>query len=181
MHGSIFVELRQFVFTTFGEGHWEAILESAHIGHKSYVATQIYPDLEAVRIVAAASDRTQLPMHGLLESFGEFLATSLIARYESLIDPEWRTLDLLEHVEETIHIVIRAGDSAANPPSLMSRRLNPREVVIDYDSPRKMCSLAKGLIHGVARHYSEAITLDEPLCMLRGDAICQLWVTTAKS
>jgi len=49
-------------------------------------------------------------------------------------------------------------------------------VVITYTSPRKMCAVAKGIIRGVAAHYQEQVTVDEPQCMLRGDAACVLHV-----
>jgi len=47
---------------------------------------------------------------------------------------------------------------------------------VTYDSPRKMCALARGIIHGLGRHYAESITITEPTCMLRGDPACQLIV-----
>lgn len=174
MHGSIFVELREYVGATYGAGQWEAVLDGSGIGHKDYVANQVYPDLDAVRIVAAAADRTGRPLHELLEDFGEYLAASLIERFVSLVDPGWKTLDLLEHVEETIHTVIRASNARADPPRLRCRRLSRTEVVVEYDSPRKMCSLAKGLIRGLARFYGDPIVLEESACMLKGDAACEL-------
>jgi len=176
MHGSIFVELRAYVGATYGAGHWEGVLEASGIGNRDYAADEVYPDLEAVRIVAAAADRTGKPLHELLGDFGEYLAPSLIERFVALIDPSWKTLDLLEHVEETIHTVIRASRVKADPPRLRCRRLSRTEVVVAYDSPRKMCSLAKGLIRGVAGFYGDSIVLDEPECMLKGDAACALIV-----
>ena len=176
MHGSIFVELREYIGATYGAGHWEGVLDASGIGYKEYAANQVYSDLEAVRIVAAAADRTGKPLHELLEDFGEFLATSLIERFVALIDPAWKTLDLLEHVEETIHTVIRGSSAKADPPRLRCRRISRTEVVVEYDSPRKMCSLAKGLIQGLARFYGDSIVLEETACMLKGDAACELVV-----
>lgn len=174
MHGSIFVELREYIGATYGAGHWEGVLDAAGIGLKEYSANQVYPDLDAVRIVASAADRTGKPMHELLEDFGEHLARSLIERFVTLVDPAWKTLDLLEHVEETIHTVIRSSGAKADPPHLRCSRISRTEVVVVYDSPRKMCSLAKGLIHGLGAFYGDRIELDERSCMLKGDAACEL-------
>ena len=41
---------------------------------------------------------------------------------------------------------------------------------ITYTSPRQLCALIDGLVTGVARHYGETIEIEQPLCMLRGDA-----------
>jgi hypothetical protein len=174
MHGMVFSELKRYVDKKHGGDTWVKLLEKAGIATKAYSSMQEYPDAEAVGILSAASALSGRPVPALLEEFGEFLAPTLIRVYGALIKPEWRTLDLIEHTEKTIHTVVRVKNPGARPPELVVVRPSKDEVVITYSSARRMCSLAKGIANGVARHYSERLAITEPACMHRGSATCKI-------
>lgn len=176
MHGLIFSELRKFAEAKLGAGAWKTLTESAGLGRPSYLSTQVYPDADVVALVAAASSTTGLEPNALLESFGEFIAPDLLAMFRALVDPKWRTLDVIDHTEATIHKVVRTGHPGAQPPELETTRNSDTEVTIVYKSKRKLCSIAKGICRGVAAHYAEPIEIDEPTCMLRGGSQCTIVV-----
>jgi hypothetical protein len=113
-------------------------------------------------------------MQALLEDFGEFIVPDLVSIYRSMIRPEWRTLDLIDNVENTIHRAVRLRDKSAAPPTLVVSRTSPTEVVVVYSSPRRLCGVAKGIARGVAKHYGERISVTESSCMLRNDSCCRL-------
>ena len=94
--------------------------------------------------------------------------------YKSLLDPGWKTLDLIEHTEESIHTVLRARDDAAEPPHLSVRRDGPRVAVLTYRSHRRLCAVAKGIAHGVAAHFGERLSITEEACMAGGAPACTL-------
>ncbi|MBI3921512.1 MAG: heme NO-binding domain-containing protein [Armatimonadetes bacterium] len=179
MHGIVLVELRRFVDQKFGGDTWKKLQQESGVGSKMYMAMDSYPDQEAIALVTTASRMTGKPVASLLEDFGEHLVPRFIGIYPMLIKPQWKTLDFLEHVEETIHKIVRRDNPGANPPQLTCTRVSPNEVVIAYNSSRKMCGLAKGMVKGVARHYGEEVALEEPTCMLRGGAQCKIFVKTA--
>ena len=56
-------------------------------------------------------------------------------------------------------------------------RVNPNEVVIIYELDRKLCSMAKGIAGGIARHFGERITINELTCMLKGKPSCTIAFT----
>jgi hypothetical protein len=60
-------------------------------------------DEELVRLVTTASTATKIPVPELLEDFGRELVPMYLSMYGHLLKPEWRTLDVVEHTEETIH------------------------------------------------------------------------------
>ena len=66
--------------------------------------------------------------------------------------------------------------AGAKPPELKVSRTSPNEAVINYTSARKMCSVAKGITKGVAKHYNERILIIETTCMLRGNQACNMSV-----
>lgn len=178
MHGIIFSELRKYVEAKAGEGGWDAITAKAGLGTNLYTAFGQYPDSEVVALVNAASSITGRPVNAILEDFGEFIAPSLVGMYGHLLDRSWKTLDVLEHTENTVHAVVRVQNKGAAPPKLKINRLSREEAVLIYDSPRKMCAVAKGIARGVGKHFKENILISEPKCMNKGAAHCEIHFRT---
>ena len=159
MHGIIFQQLQQFVTKNYGAKQWNDLLASAGLGGKMYMPTQVYPDGEAVSIVVKASEITKIPVPTILESFGEFIAPSLLKIYSASIKNEWNTIDLLEHVENTIHKAVRFADKSATPPQLGCTRTSSSKVVIDYSSKRKMVDVGVGIIKAIAKIKNEKVEI----------------------
>ena len=176
MHGLIFEEIKRYAEDRLGPGGWTTLVERAGLRGKAYDQLQAYPDADAVQLVTAATQITGLPPAAVLEDFGEFVAPDLLRLSAPLVNGAWKTLDLLENTEATIHRVVRLDNPGADPPALHVTRTGPRGVVIVYSSPRKMCALAKGICKGVAKHYQEAITIAESRCMRRGEQECHIEV-----
>jgi len=176
MHGLIFAELRKFAEAKLGPGSWKRLTDSAGLSQKSYLSTQVYPDSDVTALVSAASDETNVPTQDLLEAFGDFIAPDLIGMFRSLLDPTWRTLDVIEHTETTIHKVVRTGHPGASPPQLQTVRSETNEVTILYNSSRQLCAIAKGICKGLSRHFDEVITIEEATCMLQGASQCTIVV-----
>jgi len=179
MHGLIFVELKKFVDDRLGEDRWPELLTKAALADRIYLPVHHYPDAEAVALIQAACAHTGLSLDTLLQQFGEFIAPDLLRMYGSLIDRSWRTLEVLQNTEETIHRVVRARNPGATPPELRTERPGPDEVIVIYASARKMCGLAKGIVRGIAKHFREGVTIEEPACMHRGAPACRISVRRA--
>ena len=161
MHGIIHSELKEYVETKHGSDAWNAILVEAGLEHKMYLPISAYPDEEASAIVGAASKLTKTPAEEILEDFGNFIAPKLIVMYQSLIEPKWKTMELLLNTEETIHRVVRLKNADANPPQLQFEKTGAKELKFNYDSPRRMSAVAKGIKKGVAQHYDETVEIQE--------------------
>jgi len=176
MHGMIFVELKKYVDARLGASAWEILLKETGMTGRMYLAVEHYPDQEAIKLVSTASRITRKGAGSILEDFGEFITPDLMKMYGAMARKEWKTLDFLENTEATIHRVVRIRNPGASPPELKVSRTGDDEVTILYGSPRKMCALARGLVHGVARHYGEEVRVVEPQCMHKGAKQCKLVV-----
>lgn len=172
MHGIVFTELQRYAETKHGSGTWSALLKRAGLDGRQYDTFSHYPDQEVGSLVSAASSATGLSAAAVLEDFGEFVAPGLLAMYSNLILPRWKSLDVIHETEGTIHAIVGQRDALAQPPKLKTQRIGEDEVVLTYDSPRQMCALAKGIARGLAKHYGEAITIDETQCMHKGAPSC---------
>ena len=176
MHGFIFGELKKMVDAKLGGDGWRRIMSEAGLGAKLYMSVGEYPDSDAAAIVSAVAASTGLAPKAVLEGFGEFIAVDLLSLYGHLVKPAWRTLDVLENTEETIHRVVRTRNPGAKPPQLTTVR-DGNDVVITYSSKRRMCGVAIGIVRGLARHYGESVRVDELSCMANGAPACRIRAT----
>jgi hypothetical protein len=174
LHGTVFGELRQYVNARLGNAVWDQLLSAAGIGPKLYLAVEEYPDQELGAIVQSASQRTGLTIGALQQDFGDFIGPHLLRMYRAYVRPEWTALDVIEHTEERIHKMVRLQQRGARPPYLSTTRRSATEIVIHYSSERKMCSFAKGIATGIARHYGETLEITDLSCMHAGAATCEI-------
>lgn len=179
MHGVIFAELKKYVDDRLGESGWPKLLEEAGFAGRIFLPVTTYPDADAVTLVTAAVKITGLTADAILEDFGAFMVPDLVKMYGHLLDKGWKTLDVIEHTEETIHMVVRSRNPGAAPPELHCSRPSKGEVVITYGSPRRMCAIAKGIARGLAAHYGESVRVSESACMHKGDPHCRISVRQA--
>lgn len=72
------------------------------------------------------------------------------------MDPAWRTLDLLEHTEHTMHQQVRHEHAGNALPVLAVKYLSASELQVDCVSARRTRGLAVGIIRGLTTYYDEA-------------------------
>jgi len=180
MHGLIFLQLQKFARQKAGAQAWELLLQEAQLPMKSYSAVRAYPDEETLAVVGAASRVLNQPADAILHAFGEFIAPELLRLYSRLLQPEWKTLDVIEHTEKLVHAAVRVGNPGAKPPVLECIRTTEDEIQIMYSSERQLCALAKGIINGLATHFGETVSISEDACMLKGDPFCAIHIGLTK-
>ena len=176
MHGIIHLELKKFVEKKYGSKAWSTLIEQAGLSAEIFTPLRSYPDYQLFALLDFAVELTGLTRDTLLERFGEFVVPTYLDVYGSLLDADWRTLDVIEHTEETIHRVVRARQPGAAPPRLKVTREGDFEVLVTYDSERKLCAVARGISRGLARHFGEEVVISDLKCMHRGDVACVISV-----
>jgi hypothetical protein len=179
MHGIIYTELQRFVEQSLGPGAWSKVLRAANLENHIYMSVSDYPDTEMFSIVNAASKLSQKSPDVTIEAFGVFIAPDLLRMYSVLIKREWKTLDVIEHTEAVIHTVVRKNQSGATPPELKHKRVGPHEIELRYDSARRLCRLARGIMKGIAHSYGEKIEIVEYECMHHGAPACVMHIRDA--
>jgi len=154
VHGLIFFYLQKFAdVAAAGSTSWKGVRSSATTTTSKFLPSGTYPDSDAVAILSSIADTTGRPLPSILEEFGEFLAPHLVKVASPVVDPAWRTLDLIEHTEAIIHTMVRSTTPGAAPPVLETVRQSPDELHLVYSSARRLCPLAVGLMRGIAAHY----------------------------
>ncbi|GAB2968570.1 hypothetical protein GCM10027048_44320 [Hymenobacter coalescens] len=156
MHGTIFTLLKRYVQTQYDHSTWIRLVEAAGIGPADFDHKHVYPDEQMFALVGTAAEMTGIPAAELQEKFGEYLVPDLLYMYGKLLNPSWRTLEMLEHTENVMHRRVRQEHEENAPPVLDVRRTGPDEVVVEYVSARRMGPLAVGIVRGLAVYFDEA-------------------------
>jgi hypothetical protein len=156
MHGTILLLLKRYVQTQYDHAAWVRLVEAAGIPSGDFSHKEVYPDEHLYALVGQAAKTTGLTDNALHEKFGEYLVPDLMYMYQRFVKPEWRTLDMLEHTEHSMHNQVRREHPENSPPVLNVQRLSENEVFIDYVSPRRMGGLAVGIVRGLATYFDEA-------------------------
>lgn len=160
MHGTILTLLKRYVQIQYDHSTWVRLMELSGLEDVVFDHKTVYPDEHIYALVGRAAEMTGLSAGELHEKFGEYLVPDLMYMYQKLLKPEWKTLDMLEHTELTMHKQVRREHTENSPPVLEVSRLGPDESMIDYVSPRRMSGLAVGIVRGLASYYDETERID---------------------
>ena len=179
MYGVIFDFLRDYVIERHGgERTWKALLEG--IGqsvHKIYFPIAEYSDEEIVALAQTAAGALNLPLPLVLEDFGTFVGHKLVTFYHMYVkNQDWRTFDIIEHADNSIHDAIHRHNVRRTPPKIRALRRNDNELILFYQSKRRLCQVAKGIILGLGEHFGESFDIYEKQCQSRGARECEFHV-----
>ncbi|GAB2536020.1 heme NO-binding domain-containing protein [Rufibacter soli] len=155
MHGFIVLELEKFIMTQYGFTAWNAISKKANATNISIDGNQVYPDAMVFTLVTEAVEYIQMEPGTFLEQFGKALVPNLLKVYKAYIDPSWKTLDILENTENTMHHAVRTNNPNVTPPILEITRKSSKAMEIIYRSKRNIPQLGLGIIKGIAAYFGE--------------------------
>lgn len=173
MHGLIFTAFRQYCWTRLAE-HSDTITR----GLPNYVMTESYTDEDFDSLVARAVEATGRPRRDILVDFGRYTGFWVFRLMRGdYYEESGSTRRFLLDVESRIHETVRESTPLAAPPRLHVVPLGDDGVSISYTSDRKLCELLEGLVLGVAEYYGDDVSIEQPLCMHRGDVACSVLVT----
>jgi hypothetical protein len=173
MHGLIFTAFRQYCWTRL-----EDVGDEISRGLPHYVMTASYPDEDFEALVARAVEASRRSRREILVDFGRFTGFWVFRVMRGdYYEASGSTRRFLLDVEARIHETVRESTPLAAPPRLHVVPLGEEGVSISYTSERKLCELLEGLVLGVAQYYGEDFSIEQPLCMHRGDVACSVLVT----
>ncbi len=177
MKGAVFTIFQEMVEETFGFECWETLLQQSNLPSGGvYTSADTYDDQEILELVSALSNYTGTPVPQLVEAFGGYLFPALTHSLpESMMDyPDlW---SLLEAVDAVIHVEVKKLYPDAITPTLQVKEKTDKQLKLFYQSPRKLCLLAVGLIHKAAEKFGDTINIQHDCCMHEGSDHCILVV-----
>jgi hypothetical protein len=172
MKGVVFNLLEQLVSRDFGEDTWDGLLDASGLDGV-YTSLGSYPDEDLAKLVIAASEALGMPADDVVVWLGRNALPLFAQHYPQLFEPHESTRPFVLTLNDIIHPEVRKLYPGADVPEFDFDSRGDL-LVMDYRSPRKLCSFATGLLLGAADHYGEQLTIEQPLCMKRGDDRCVL-------
>jgi hypothetical protein len=177
MKGVVFNLLEQLVARDYGEDTWDALLHVSGL-NGAYTSLGNYADADLAKLVSAAADALDMPCDDVVFWFGRNALPLFAGRYPQLFEPHVSAQPFVLTLNDIIHPEVRKLYPGADVPEF-DFDIGEGILMMGYRSPRKLCSFAEGLLTGAADHYRERVTIEQPLCMKRGDDRCVLEIAFA--
>jgi hypothetical protein len=181
MQGILFNLLGERVAEAWGEEYWtQLVRETPGLENPVFVGPKNYPDAALFSLLDALCRERKIALNDLLRDFGRWAFPRLAASHPVFLRGHTRARDFLKTVETVVHTEVRMMYDDAYLPRIFVEDVDASTVVVVYDSRRRLCRLAEGLILGVGDYFKESLTTSHEACLLRGDAACRLRVTFQK-
>lgn len=171
MKGVIFNLLEQIVTEELGASTWDALLVKSNLDG-AYTSLGSYPDNDLFRIVEAAAEALGKPPLEIVRWTGIKALPLLALRYPNFFTPHKTTRSFVLTLNDIIHPEVRKLYPGADVPEFGFDTTDPELLKMSYQSARKMCAFAEGLITGSATHFGERALIHQTRCMHRGDTEC---------
>ncbi|MEM7431050.1 MAG: heme NO-binding domain-containing protein [Pseudomonadota bacterium] len=174
MKGIVFNLLADLVEEQFGLDVWDDLIEStAPLSNGIYTSVELYPDDELMAYVDAIANHTGASKPDVIRLFGSYM----LGRFAEL-HPEFfagHTIkSFLQSVHDVIHVEVEKLHPDALLPDFTYEDPGADGLIMHYQSPRKLCHLAEGLIDGCSKHFGIAVQQRHDSCMHDGAAACRL-------
>lgn len=175
MKGVVFTVFNDMVEQEVGIEIWDRILDSVNPDSRGiYTAVEDFPDEELVALITELSGSTGKPVLELLYDFGQYLFHALAMKHSVFIERETDFLEFLKSIEDVIHKEVEKLYPNPILPSLKWEQADSNSLTLYYQSDRKMCHLAEGLIKGAAERFKVDYSLNHDVCMHSGGEHCKL-------
>lgn len=171
MKGIVFNLLEEAVSGTYGDATWDRLLDAAGLDG-AYTSLGSYEDGEMAALVRVASETLGMPADEVLRWFGRQAMPLLARRYPAFFANHATTRGFLLTLNNIIHPEVRKLYPGAETPVFDFDTGLADVLRIGYNSPRRLCTLAEGFMHGAARHFGEHIEVEQTECMHHGGARC---------
>ncbi len=178
MKGIVFTTFNDMIEKEFGIDTWEEILTQVNPDSAGiYTSVEDYKDNELFSMVTALSGILDKPATELVEHFGYYLFNTLATKYSVFVETCPDLFSFLESIDGVIHKEVEKLYVNPNLPNIQTQRKSATEMTMIYDSPRKLCYLATGLVKGAANYYQNEIAFNHDKCMHEGFPECHFTIS----
>jgi hypothetical protein len=177
MKGIVFNLLEEVVTMEYGDAAWDGLLDAANLDG-AYTSLGSYSDDEIFALVRVASETLSLPQEDVLRWFGRRAMPLLAKRYPAFFASHENVRSFLLTLNGIIHPEVRKLYPGAQTPVFDFDTSVADLLAIGYNSPRRLCALAEGFMHGAAGYYGEQLDITQAQCMHHGAERCLFHVRT---
>lgn len=156
MKGIVFTEFLEMLEEKFGYAFVDQIINEANLPNQgAYTSVGTYPHQEMISLIMSVHFHSQIPVEDLLRTFGNHLFGVFKKSYAAFFDKFTSAFDMLENIENHIHVEVKKLYPDAELPRFETERTNDNCLKMTYYSDRKMAALAEGLIASTLEHFHQ--------------------------
>tara|TARA_X000000950_G_scaffold189150_1_gene228656 strand:+ start:7132 stop:7683 length:552 start_codon:yes stop_codon:yes gene_type:complete len=158
--GLIFTELLAMADEAVGEDRVDHVISGCPLsGGGAYSAVGNYPSSDLIALVQGFSGETGLSVEALQKAFGHWMLKYFSSSYTHFFITKRTAFELLESVEEEIHVEVKKLHQDVDLPTFVSVFPQPGVMVLTYRSRRGLVDFCEGLIEATLDHYGEKGTI----------------------
>lgn len=159
MKGVVFTEFLQLVEEKFGYEVVDQVLVESNLENQgAYTAVGTYDYNELIQMVVALSQNVGIEVPVLVKTFGRHLFEKFAEGYATKISGFQSSFDLIEQVEDYIHVEVRKLYPEAELPTFTYQHIDDETLVMTYESSRPFADLCEGLIEKCIEHFGNDAT-----------------------
>jgi hypothetical protein len=160
MKGIIFTEFLEMVEARFSPETADRLIDESDLPSGGvYTSVGTYDHKEIVSMVVKLSEMSGLPVPVLINAFGHYLFGRFHTLYPVFFAGTSSALDLLERIEDVIHVEVRKLYPDAELPKFDIQRVDADTLIMTYRSERHLGDLAEGLIEQCIQHFGEPLAV----------------------
>ena len=149
----------------------QTLVEAGLPADRVYRLNEPYADSEAHSLHAAATKR--ITLEDIATAFFDDTRVRFPTWFE-MCKSSREFLEMQPQIHNTFAVGLqRPEERDAVRDKFRLEKLDD-QLIVHYRSPNRLCDMYKAIAKHVFQHYRDKATIDEPLCMNRGDAECEL-------
>lgn len=163
MKGIVFDEFTEMVEEVFGDDMLDDILDENADKLSSggaYTSVGTYDHNDLVTLVISLSEKTDMPVPGLVKTFGLHLAKIFSTKFSAFFEECSDTFSFLKRIDDHIHVEVYKLYPDAELPKFSFEVTGENTMNLIYESTRQFADLAEGLIEGTSKYYKEDMVIE---------------------
>lgn len=169
LKGLIFVELIKMAESTFGEDQVDIVLDSVELpSGGAYTSVGYYECSELIILVDAFSRLSGIDKPELERQFGHWVMDAFKSGYPEFFEKYGTAFDMLEAIENDIHVEVRKLYPDAELPSFNTIRNGCTKLDLEYRSKRPLAHFCHGLVERCFTKYGETAEIQISDCSSNG-------------
>ncbi|MBU3003340.1 heme NO-binding domain-containing protein [Paraglaciecola arctica] len=177
MKGIVFVKFNEFIEELWGDEFWDTLLDEADLPSEGiYTSVGTYDDQELFTLIQLVVEKKNISSKDAQFAFGKWVFKELYNVAPAGAHDFKDVFEFLHAVQDFIHVEVKKLNPDALLPEFEFLSETANTLSFNYLSPRKLCFFCEGIVHGLAEHTGQQITVSQLECEHEGDNRCVIEV-----
>ncbi|MGJ8680765.1 heme NO-binding domain-containing protein [Paraglaciecola sp.] len=177
MKGVIFVKFNEFVEELWGDEFWDELIDEASLPSEgAYTTVATYADEELFTLIELIVKKKEISAKDAQFAFGKWIFKQLYEVAPAGAHDFKDVFAFLHAVQDFIHVEVKKLNPDALLPEFEFLFESESKVSFHYQSPRKLCFFCEGIVHGLAEHTGQRVSVGQSECEHEGGSRCVIEV-----